>query len=70
MKTIACLYGSYVEVFFFWVLLQETRKFRTELWNKLLKDEETFGDDLDNVVEVCSEVLFSCPRSHTADKYC
>lgn len=41
----------------FLALLQETQKFRTELWNKLLKDEETFGDDLDNVVEVCAEVF-------------
>ncbi|XP_015884217.3 protein PLASTID REDOX INSENSITIVE 2, chloroplastic isoform X2 [Ziziphus jujuba] len=34
----------------------ETLKFKTELWHKLLKDKETFGDDLDHVVEVCTEI--------------
>ncbi|KAH7515770.1 hypothetical protein FEM48_Zijuj10G0061400 [Ziziphus jujuba var. spinosa] len=35
----------------------ETLKFKTELWHKLLKDKETFGDDLDHVVEVCTETI-------------
>ncbi|KAJ4846520.1 hypothetical protein Tsubulata_030939 [Turnera subulata] len=33
----------------------ETNKFRTELRKKLSKEKETFGDALDEVVEVCSE---------------
>lgn len=45
-----------------YIILQETQKFRTELFKKLSKEKETFGDDLDKVVEVCSEVvdLISC----------
>lgn len=39
-------------------LLQETQKFRAELLKKLSKDKETFRDDLDKVVDVCSEVNF------------
>lgn len=37
-------------------VLQETEKFRGELRKKLLKSKETFGDDIDAVVEVCAEV--------------
>lgn len=47
------------------VLLQETQKFRSELMRKLLKDKDTFGDDLDEVIDVCTEVLifcFMCPN--------
>ncbi|KAM7484273.1 hypothetical protein LguiA_000282 [Lonicera macranthoides] len=33
----------------------ETKKFRAELLEKLSKDRETFGVDLDNVINVCSE---------------
>ncbi|XP_021635879.2 protein PLASTID REDOX INSENSITIVE 2, chloroplastic isoform X2 [Hevea brasiliensis] len=35
----------------------ETLKFRAELYKKLSKDKETFRDELDKVVDVCSEVL-------------
>ncbi|KAI9169887.1 hypothetical protein LWI28_019120 [Acer negundo] len=35
----------------------ETQKFRAELFKKLSKDKETFGDDLDNVVDVCAEIF-------------
>ena len=36
---------------------QETQKFRAELLKRLLKEKEIFGDDLDNVVQVCVEVF-------------
>lgn len=39
-----------------YVLLQETQKFRAELLRKLLKDKDTFGDELDEVIDVCAEV--------------
>ncbi|XVF02393.1 hypothetical protein REPUB_Repub04eG0172000 [Reevesia pubescens] len=35
----------------------ETQKFKSELFNKFSKDKETFGDDLDAVIEVCGEVF-------------
>ncbi|KAG8663304.1 protein PLASTID REDOX INSENSITIVE 2, chloroplastic [Manihot esculenta] len=35
----------------------ETQKFRAELLKKLAKDKETFRDDLDKVVDVCSEIF-------------
>lgn len=35
----------------------ETEKFRGELRKKLLKSKETFGDDIDAVVEVCAEIF-------------
>ncbi|XP_060212150.1 uncharacterized protein LOC132639742 [Lycium barbarum] len=35
----------------------ETRKFRAELLKKLSKEEETFGDELDDVVSVCAEIF-------------
>ncbi|KAJ4711165.1 Protein PLASTID REDOX INSENSITIVE 2 [Melia azedarach] len=35
----------------------ETQKFRAELLKKFSKDRDTFGDDLDTVIEVCVEVL-------------
>ncbi|KAL5761987.1 hypothetical protein ACOSP7_018251 [Xanthoceras sorbifolium] len=35
----------------------ETQKFRGELYKKLSKDKETFGDDLDTVVDVCAEIF-------------
>lgn len=38
------------------MLLQETQKFRAELLRKLLKDKDTFGDELDAVMDVCAEV--------------
>lgn len=38
------------------ILLQETQKFRAELLTKLLKDKDTFGDELDAVIDVCAEV--------------
>ncbi|KAA8529528.1 hypothetical protein F0562_033672 [Nyssa sinensis] len=37
--------------------LAETQKFRAELLKKLSKDKETFGDDLDTVVNVCVEIF-------------
>ena len=36
---------------------QETKKFKEQLSKKLAKDRETFGNDLDSVVEVCSKVI-------------
>ncbi|OVA16268.1 hypothetical protein BVC80_8971g30 [Macleaya cordata] len=33
----------------------ETQKFRGELLKKLSKNKDSFGDDLDEVVNVCSE---------------
>ncbi|XP_023740299.1 protein PLASTID REDOX INSENSITIVE 2, chloroplastic isoform X1 [Lactuca sativa] len=36
----------------------ETKKFREELKKKLYKERDTFGDDLDKVVDTCTE-LFS-----------
>ncbi|XP_022956739.1 protein PLASTID REDOX INSENSITIVE 2, chloroplastic-like isoform X3 [Cucurbita moschata] len=33
----------------------ETKKFKEQLSKKLAKDRETFGNDLDSVVEVCSK---------------
>ncbi|KAJ9172082.1 hypothetical protein P3X46_015368 [Hevea brasiliensis] len=35
----------------------ETLKFRAELYKKLSKDKETFRDELDKVVDVCSEIF-------------
>ncbi|KAF5726765.1 hypothetical protein HS088_TW22G00447 [Tripterygium wilfordii] len=35
----------------------ETRKFRAELLKKLSEEKETFGDDLNHVIEVCAEIL-------------
>lgn len=35
----------------------ETRKFKSELFKKLSKDKDTFGDDLKSVIEVCAEVF-------------
>ncbi|XP_057950007.1 protein PLASTID REDOX INSENSITIVE 2, chloroplastic-like [Malania oleifera] len=35
----------------------ETKKFRDELLKKLSKDDETFGDDLDVVVNVCTQIF-------------
>ncbi|EOY00368.1 hypothetical protein QUC31_014308 [Theobroma cacao] len=35
----------------------ETQKFKSELFKKLSKDKDTFGDDLDAVIEVCVEVF-------------
>ncbi|KAL6294576.1 hypothetical protein ACE6H2_002718 [Prunus campanulata] len=35
----------------------ETQKFRAELSRKLLKDKETFGDDLHSVIDVCSQIF-------------
>lgn len=37
--------------------LQETQKFKEQLSNKLAKHHETFGNDLDSVVDVCSKVI-------------
>ncbi|XP_058115463.1 protein PLASTID REDOX INSENSITIVE 2, chloroplastic-like [Magnolia sinica] len=34
----------------------ETRKFRSQLLKKLSKDKDTFGNDMDAVVNVCTEV--------------
>uniref|UniRef100_A0A7N2L8X8 Uncharacterized protein n=1 Tax=Quercus lobata TaxID=97700 RepID=A0A7N2L8X8_QUELO len=34
----------------------EIRKFRAEVLRKLLKDKDTFGEELDAVVDVCAEV--------------
>ncbi|CAB4295054.1 unnamed protein product [Prunus armeniaca] len=36
---------------------EETQKFRAELSRKLLKDKETFGDDLHGVIDVCSQIF-------------
>ncbi|XP_023740300.1 protein PLASTID REDOX INSENSITIVE 2, chloroplastic isoform X2 [Lactuca sativa] len=33
----------------------ETKKFREELKKKLYKERDTFGDDLDKVVDTCTE---------------
>ncbi|XP_059448568.1 protein PLASTID REDOX INSENSITIVE 2, chloroplastic-like isoform X1 [Corylus avellana] len=35
----------------------ETQKFRAELLRKLLKDKDTFGDELDAVIDVCAEIF-------------
>ncbi|XP_008793832.2 protein PLASTID REDOX INSENSITIVE 2, chloroplastic-like [Phoenix dactylifera] len=35
----------------------ETQKFQGELRKKLLKNKETFGDDIDAVVKVCAEIF-------------
>ncbi|KAG6601371.1 Protein PLASTID REDOX INSENSITIVE 2, partial [Cucurbita argyrosperma subsp. argyrosperma] len=35
----------------------ETKKFKEQLSKKLAKDRETFGNDLDSVVEVCSKIF-------------
>ncbi|XWS22550.1 hypothetical protein CRYUN_Cryun29cG0046300 [Craigia yunnanensis] len=35
----------------------ETQKFKSELSKKLSRDKDTFGDDLDAVIEVCVEVF-------------
>ncbi|KAI7997136.1 hypothetical protein LOK49_LG10G00467 [Camellia lanceoleosa] len=35
----------------------ETQKFRDELLKKLYKDKDTFGDDLQIVVNVCAEIF-------------
>ncbi|GMJ04764.1 hypothetical protein HRI_004145600 [Hibiscus trionum] len=35
----------------------ETRKFKTELFKKLSKDRDNFGNDLDAVIDVCVEVF-------------
>ncbi|OWM89619.1 protein PLASTID REDOX INSENSITIVE 2, chloroplastic-like isoform X1 [Punica granatum] len=35
----------------------ETEKFKTELWRKLYGEIETFGDDLDAVVDICSQIF-------------
>ncbi|KAJ0095029.1 hypothetical protein Patl1_16215 [Pistacia atlantica] len=35
----------------------ETRKFRAELLKKLSKESETFGNDLDTVIDVCAEIF-------------
>ncbi|KAE8701490.1 Serine/threonine-protein kinase TAO3 [Hibiscus syriacus] len=35
----------------------ETRKFKNELFKKLSKDRDKFGDDLDAVIDVCVEVF-------------
>ncbi|XP_052173985.1 protein PLASTID REDOX INSENSITIVE 2, chloroplastic-like isoform X2 [Diospyros lotus] len=35
----------------------ETQKFRDELVKKLSEERETFGDDLEAVVEVCAKIL-------------
>ncbi|XP_030961262.1 protein PLASTID REDOX INSENSITIVE 2, chloroplastic-like isoform X2 [Quercus lobata] len=34
----------------------EIRKFRAEVLRKLLKDKDTFGEELDAVVDVCAEI--------------
>lgn len=36
--------------------MQETQKFKEELMKKLSKEKETFGDELNAVVNVCTEV--------------
>ncbi|CAN1187604.1 Protein PLASTID REDOX INSENSITIVE 2, chloroplastic [Linum perenne] len=38
---------------------RETQKFRSELRKRLVKEKQTFGGELEQVVEVCSEI-FSC----------
>lgn len=38
---------------------QETKKFREELKKKLYKERDTFGDDLDKVVDTCTEVILN-----------
>lgn len=38
---------------------QETKKFETELRRKLCEESETFGDDLNAVVDVCSQVILA-----------
>nr|POF25922.1 protein plastid redox insensitive 2 [Quercus suber] len=38
----------------------EIRKFRAEVLRKLLKDKDTFGDELDAVVDVCAEFTGLC----------
>ncbi|KAG2707513.1 hypothetical protein I3760_05G150500 [Carya illinoinensis] len=35
----------------------ETQKFRSELLRKLLKDKDTFGDNLNEVIDVCTEIF-------------
>ncbi|KAL0004120.1 hypothetical protein SO802_011681 [Lithocarpus litseifolius] len=35
----------------------EIRKFRAEVLRNLLKDKDTFGDELDAVVDVCAEIF-------------
>ncbi|XP_038891536.1 protein PLASTID REDOX INSENSITIVE 2, chloroplastic-like [Benincasa hispida] len=35
----------------------ETQKFKEQLSKKLAKDRETFGNDLDSVVDVCSKIF-------------
>ncbi|KAE8692351.1 Serine/threonine-protein kinase TAO3 [Hibiscus syriacus] len=35
----------------------ETRKFKSELFKKLYKDRDKFGDELDAVIDVCVEVF-------------
>ncbi|KAL7171404.1 hypothetical protein ACSBR2_036121 [Camellia fascicularis] len=37
--------------------ISETQKFRDELLKKLYKDKDTFGDDLQIVVNVCAEIF-------------
>jgi len=39
--------------------MQETRKFKFELKKTLKKDIDTFGDELDEVVNVCAKVIVS-----------
>lgn len=43
--------------------LQETMKFRAELLEKLSREKDTFGDDLDDVVAVCVEVILFIIRN-------
>ncbi|CAL5324052.1 unnamed protein product [Camellia sinensis] len=40
-----------------WFRYEETQKFRDELLKKLYKDKDTFGDDLQIVVNVCTEIF-------------
>lgn len=52
---------AYSEAFFIdsitWGTLQETHKFKVELFRKLSEDDvDEFGDDLDAVVAVCAQV--------------
>ncbi|KAA3453221.1 protein PLASTID REDOX INSENSITIVE 2 [Gossypium australe] len=35
----------------------ETQKFKAELFNKLSKDRDKFGDDLDSVIDVCVKIF-------------
>ncbi|XP_010928564.1 protein PLASTID REDOX INSENSITIVE 2, chloroplastic [Elaeis guineensis] len=37
--------------------IAETQKFEREIRKKLLKNKETFGDDIDAVVKVCAEIF-------------